>query len=336
MRAPTPRARPARATTTLLTAITLAASAGLVPTAHAQDTAAARTQALERCADGRHGPDARAYCTAYADFVTRMSSVQQQRFDQALRACSAGAAAGTPKWACEQSAYEAARQTGSTVVAAPATAGTTPSLAPQMPAGVTLEALTAPPPPGPLGIDQTFMDERAADRRAALTLRVPVVHAGLPAVDELRQLMRPDEVLDGEPRLIVRCTLGGPGKTLSAVASLPWVENGAERRELVTLRYHERFGNGLPASRAGAFLCNMHFGVRRADGSLRIVELIAEPRAGLCGLAPGDDLGRDDSCAAVGGDLVRARLGRAHRQWFGTPPEGTSDGLEVLPAPTPP
>ncbi|MFP5397226.1 MAG: hypothetical protein ACLGIT_02775 [Gammaproteobacteria bacterium] len=322
-----------------MAALALAACAGLLPTAHAQDTAAARTQALERCADGRHGPDARAYCTAYADFVTRMSPVQQQRFDQALRACSASAAAGTPKWTCEQSAYEAARRTGSVVDTAPATAtaaAATPGTAPPMPPGVTLEALTAPPPPGPLGIDQTFMDERAADRRAALTLRVPVVHAGLPAVDELRQLMRPDEVLDGEPRLIVRCIVSMSGQYLSAVASLPWVENGAERRELVTLRYHERFGNGSPASRAGEFQCASHFGIRRADGSLRIVELIAARHAGLCGLVPGEDLGRDDSCAAVGGELVRAQPGQAFRQWFGTFPEGTSDGLEMLPAPTPP
>jgi len=215
-------------------------------------------------------------------------------------------------------------------------ASATPSPTPRVPDGVTLEALTAPPPPGPLGIDQTFMAERDAGRRAALTLRVPVVHSGLPAVDELRHLMRPDEVLDGEPRLIVRCTLGGPGRTLSAVASLPWVENGGERRELVTLRYHERFSDGLPASRAGSYLCNTYFGVRRADGSLRIVELTAEPRAGLCGLAPGHDLGRDDSCAVVSGDLARARPVRAYRQWFGTPPAGTDSGLEVLPVPTPP
>ena len=69
---------------------------------------------------------------------------------------------------------------------------------------------------------------------------------------------------------------------------------------------------------------------------IELVELIAEPRAGLCGLAPGHDLGRDDSCAVVSGDLARARPVRAYRQWFGTPPAGTDSGLEVLPAPTPP
>ncbi len=265
MRAPTPRARPAPATAALLTALALAACAGLVPAARAQDSAAAR-------------------------------------------------------------------RTGSAVDAARAT----PSPAPRMPAGVTLEALAAPPPPGPLGIDQTFMDERAADRRAALTLRVPVVYAGLPAVDELRHLMRPDEVLDGEPRLIVLCNLGGPGRTLRAVASLPWVDNGGERREVVTLRYHERFSDDLPASHAGAFMCKTHFGVRRGDGSLRIVDLIHEPYAGLCGLAPAHDLGRDDRCAVIDGDLMLGRPVRAHQHWLGAPAAGTDNGQQGLPAPTPP
>ncbi|MBY9068141.1 hypothetical protein K1X12_14615 [Hyphomonas sp. WL0036] len=276
----------------------------------------------QSCLGNEIGRDRAAYCAAYGAFMTSMTPMQRSDYDHAFATCSDKARNGDKKWSCEKAAYEAAR------------------VAPGSGPGVNLPSsqsiLTVPkdfsttPLPN-LEIDDAFKSERDADNAALMTIRVPIEYSGLPSLSVLRKHFGLDPLAaGGEPYLVAHCKISkrSPVSSVEAAAGIPWVENGAERTDTLSVRFFDRFSDGTLPATGEEFQCAPWFATYdQASGAISVFKGGAGDgmhSGNLCLDTPGYEVGQDDYCASISGELERGKIVKVGRYWNRFLPDGTS------------
>ncbi|WP_139792200.1 hypothetical protein [Henriciella litoralis] len=314
--------------TGLMTCMALAAPLPAIAQA-SSGSDAERDALIESCLRWRSSTDADTYCPMYADTMLKMTPMQTQAYLVAKEDCLRRYAEGTSKYICEEEAIEVARNTYPNpqvdIARSPLSGIGKPIVMPD---------LSGKLPSGPLVIDKTVLENAKADQEAGLTLRVPVTFSGLPTIGEMEKYYgKPAGVNGGEPYFIIMCEIAtnvAADGTLRAAAGVPWVVNGGEKTETVSLRFSDRFNNGALASTARTLTCSPWFGLKLKTGEyyLRGAETFVGPgydvASEFCKSPPNFEVGHDDTCSWLQGKIENGQITSVDRHYGGKLPDGVT------------